>query len=132
MEKKRQVSRREFMRLSAFTTAGAVLVACSGGAPAPAPAAPVATAAATTAPAAPTTPATAPTKFNEAPMLADLVKQSKLPAVDQRLPANPMVMPVIESTGKYGGTMRRAFNGVSDRWAPPNAKTMVWPGTTKT
>ncbi len=128
MEKKRQVSRREFMRLSAFTTAGAVLVACSGGAPAPAPAAPVATAAATTAPAAPTTPATAPTKFNEAPMLADLVKQSKLPAVDQRLPANPMVMPVIESTGKYGGTMRRGFNGVSDRWGPTKCQDhgMAW------
>ncbi|OUC09229.1 hypothetical protein RY27_04115, partial [Litorilinea aerophila] len=31
---------------------------------------------------------------------------------------NPMVMPVAEQTGNYGGTFRRGFRGVSDRWGP--------------
>ena len=39
MSEKRHVSRREFMRISAFSTVGAVLVACGGAAPAEAPAA---------------------------------------------------------------------------------------------
>ncbi|MCE7986821.1 MAG: ABC transporter substrate-binding protein, partial [Caldilinea sp. CFX5] len=62
--------------------------------------------------------AAAPTKFNEAPMLAELVKAGSLPPVDERLPTNPFVMPVAEQTGNYGGTMRRGFKGVSDRWGP--------------
>lgn len=51
-------------------------------------------------------------------MLADLVAQGQLPPVDERLPSNPLVMDVVESTGNYGGTMRRGFKGVSDRWGP--------------
>ena len=51
-------------------------------------------------------------------MLAELVKAGKLPPVDQRLPTNPCVCPVIEGTGKYGGTLRRGFNGVSDGNGP--------------
>ena len=106
----RPVSRREFIRLSALATAGAVAVAC---APAPASAPAPAPAAATNTPA-----AAAPGKFNEAPMLADLVKAGKLPALDERLPATPGVIDGAESVGQYGGTFRRAFKGVSDRWGP--------------
>ncbi|OUC05057.1 hypothetical protein RY27_29605, partial [Litorilinea aerophila] len=94
----KRVSRREFMRLSAFATAGVALAACGGGGAAPAPAEPAAPAA-TAAPAeqaAPAAPAAPPSKFNEAPMLADLVAQGQLPPVDERLPTNPMVMPVAE------------------------------------
>ena len=47
-----------------------------------------------------------PSKFNEAPMLADLVRQNTLPPVDQRLPDEPLVMRVVERIGDYGGTMR--------------------------
>ena len=35
---------------------------------------------------------TIPTKFKEAPQLAELVKAGKLPPVEQRLPAEPMVL----------------------------------------
>jgi peptide/nickel transport system substrate-binding protein len=113
-----------------------VLAACSPSAPAqpaatsaaakPTTAAPpaAATAAPTSAPAAAATKApaaaapaattSAPTKFNEAPALADLVKQGKLPPVEQRLPANPLVVQPIEEIGQYGGTWRGAFTGVAD------------------
>ncbi len=112
---RRQVSRRQFLQLSAVTTAGVMLVACApSGAP---PAAPVAEA-----PAAPAADvgagAAAPGTYNEAPMLADLVKAGSLPPVDDRLPKTPGVIPVAESVGNYGGTMRRGFRGVSDRWGP--------------
>lgn len=114
----RPVSRREFMRLSAFASASVALAACGGGgaAPAEAPAAeaPAAPAAAADSGAA----AAMPGKFNEAPMLAELVQAGSLPPVDERLPVNPMVMPVVEQTGNYGGAFRRAFKGVSDRWGP--------------
>ena len=47
-----------------------------------------------------------PTEFNEAPMLAELVQQGKLPPVEERLPKNPLVQRVAESIGEYGGTWR--------------------------
>ena len=53
-------------------------------------------------------------KFSEAPMLADLVKQGKLPPVEQRLPQEPLVVAPLEEIGQYGGTWRRAAVGVSD------------------
>jgi peptide/nickel transport system substrate-binding protein len=61
-------------------------------------------------------------------MLADLVAQGQLPPVDERLPSNPLVMPVVETTGNYGGTMRRGFSGVSDRWGPTKLQDrgLVW------
>lgn len=55
-----------------------------------------------------------PAKFGESPTLADLVKAGKLPPVEQRLPKNPMVIKPLQSTGKYGGTWRRAFTGPGD------------------
>ncbi|MBV9544725.1 MAG: hypothetical protein JOY61_10135, partial [Chloroflexi bacterium] len=55
-----------------------------------------------------------PTKFNEAPMLADLVKAGKLPPVEQRVPSDPMVLQPLRDIGQYGGTWRRAFTGPAD------------------
>src|SRR2546425_10662824 len=55
-----------------------------------------------------------PTKFQEAPVLAEQVKAGKLPPVDKRLPADPLVVPVAERTGQYGGVWRRAFLGPAD------------------
>ncbi len=57
-----------------------------------------------------------PEKFNEAPMLAELVKEGKLPPVEERLPEEPFVvgpgvlvheddLPDWE-VGKYGGVLR--------------------------
>jgi peptide/nickel transport system substrate-binding protein len=62
--------------------------------------------------------ASASGKYNEAPQLAALVKAGKLPAVDQRLPANPRVIKPLQSVGQYGGVWHRAYSGLSDRWGP--------------
>lgn len=62
--------------------------------------------------------ATGATKYKDAPSLADLVSSGKLPAVDQRLPADPRVIKPLESVGQYGGTWHRAYSGLSDRWGP--------------
>ena len=59
-------------------------------------------------------PAAAQSKYTEAPTLAELVKTGKLPPIDQRLPQNPLVVPVVEKVGQYGGVWRRAFLGPAD------------------
>src|SRR5262249_59268652 len=53
-------------------------------------------------------------KYKESPALAEQVKAGKLPAVDQRLPSEPLVVPVVERVGQYGGVWRRAFLGPAD------------------
>ncbi|MCR6669378.1 MAG: ABC transporter substrate-binding protein [archaeon YNP-WB-040] len=65
-------------------------------------------------------------KYKEAPMLAELVKQGKLPPVEERLPQNPFVVGpgVLISkkdlpdwnVGKYGGALK--FVHVSADWSP--------------
>jgi peptide/nickel transport system substrate-binding protein len=132
MEDRQKLSRRRFLRLSATGTAAGVLVACGGAPEVNAPTQPAATsapAAATAAPAAATTapiptippPASAPTAapaptsaFKEAPMLAELVQAGSLPAVAERLPAKPLVVPVLERIGTYGGEWRSGLLGGSD------------------
>ncbi len=59
-------------------------------------------------------PAAAQGKYHEAPALADQVKAGKLPPVEQRLPEQPLVVPVVEKVGEYGGVWRRAFLGPAD------------------
>jgi peptide/nickel transport system substrate-binding protein len=49
----------------------------------------------------------------EAPSLAQLAKDGKLPPLKDRLPANPLVIQV-EKVGKYGGALRRGLRGSSD------------------
>ena len=61
-----------------------------------------------------TDPAQWPKSFNEAPQLADLVKQGKLPPVKDRLPQDLMVVKPVREIGKYGGTWRRGFTGPGD------------------
>ena len=60
------------------------------------------------------TTADAQSRYKEAPALAEQVRAGRLPAVDQRLPENPLVVPVVERAGDYGGTWRRAFLGPAD------------------
>jgi peptide/nickel transport system substrate-binding protein len=55
-------------------------------------------------------------KYNESPMTAALVREGKLPPVEQRLPKNPIVVKPLEEVGVYGGTLRRAWMGPGDRW----------------
>jgi len=62
----------------------------------------------------PASAAAQPAKYKEAPMLVEQVKAGKLPPVDRRLPENPLVVPVVERTGQYGGVWRRAFLGPAD------------------
>ena len=119
MTTRKKLSRREFIRLTTMATAGIVAAACTSVSPpvaeqveekAPEPAKEVV---------AETKEEVMPTsQYGEAPMLADLVKAGDLPAVDQRLPVNPTTVPVVDQIGIYGGTMRRGFKGVSDRWGP--------------
>lgn len=42
-------------------------------------------------------------EFNEAPMLAELVGEGKLPPVEERLPEEPRVIEPLEEIGQYGG-----------------------------
>ena len=57
-----------------------------------------------------------PKTFKEAPALAALVKDGKLPAVDKRLPepSQLFVIKPLDQIGKYGGNWRRAFTGPAD------------------
>ena len=57
--------------------------------------------------------APAPLQYNEAPELAQLVLGGKLPPVEERLPSEPLVIPVFDEIGKYGGDMRAAFTSRS-------------------
>ncbi len=61
-----------------------------------------------------TDPAAQPKELKEAPQLAELVKQGKLPPVKDRVPSEPMVLKPVHSVGKYGGTWRRGFTGPGD------------------
>jgi peptide/nickel transport system substrate-binding protein len=59
-------------------------------------------------------PVMAQSRYKEAPQLAEQVRAGRLPAVDQRLPEQPLVVPVAERVGQYGGVWRRAFLGPAD------------------
>lgn len=60
--------------------------------------------------------------YNEAPMWKEMVAAGDLPSVEERLPAEPLMVEPYESIGLYGGTWRRAFKGVKDfhAWARVN------------
>lgn len=95
---KYELSRRNFLKIMAATAAGAVVTqgipkALAGG-------------------------ARQDGMYNEAPMLADLVASGDLPPIEQRLPTSPRVITPTHEVGSYGGTLRRAFKGLSDRWGP--------------
>jgi len=54
--------------------------------------------------------------FQEAPMLAELVRQGKLPPLENRLPVpeDVLVIPPYEAIGEYGGIWRRLYVFVGD------------------
>ncbi|AJD46370.1 ABC transporter substrate-binding protein [Rhizobium sp. SEMIA 4085] len=52
--------------------------------------------------------------FQESPQLKALVDAKKLPPVDKRLPAKPLVLAPLQSVGSYGGTWRTATFGGGD------------------
>ena len=122
MEEKRKLTRRQFLQVSMLATAGVAITACAApSTPAPAVEAPkVEEPKVETPKEEPKVeePAAPVSTYNEAPSLAALAAAGSLPPVDERLPLNPWVVPVAEGIGKYGGNLRRGFNGVSDRWGP--------------
>ncbi|MCC9077010.1 ABC transporter substrate-binding protein [Litorilinea aerophila] len=131
MNEKRQVSRRQFLHLSALTAGSLALAACGaagGGETAPAAEAP---APATEAPATSgsAAPAQGSSRYGEAPMLQELVNAGQLPPVEERLPVSPLVVPVVEEIGQYGGDWRRVWLGPSDAygiWRLRHEKLLSW------
>jgi len=82
-------------------------------------------------------------KYDEAPMLKELVEKGELPPVAERLPDEPLMVLPVKSIGQYGGTWHRAFLGVADfhalgrliyesvlRW-PRDPKDPIQPGLAK-
>jgi len=113
------ISRRDFVRLTALSTAATVAAACGQPTPTTAPqtTAPATAVPATAAPAAPAAPATAApaaARYAEAPALAEKVQSGGLPPIEERLPIDPRVIPVTEEIGQYGGTWHRCAVGISD------------------
>ncbi|MDP5239356.1 ABC transporter substrate-binding protein [Uliginosibacterium sp. 31-16] len=52
--------------------------------------------------------------YSEAPALAALVREGKLPSLDKRLPGKPEVIKPVDHIGTYGGTLRSALRGNGD------------------
>jgi len=53
-------------------------------------------------------------RFSEAPLLAEQVEAGALPPVEERLPVDPMIVPVVEEIGQYGGIWHRVIVGAND------------------
>ncbi len=53
-------------------------------------------------------------KYAEAPSLAEMVAAGSLPAVEERLPAEPMVIEPIEEIGQYSDDLHRVLTGPAD------------------
>ncbi len=106
------LTRRSLLYGSAVAAGGAALAACSSGDGGSGAGSGSGTGSSGE-PAAPTgkgseaKPLPKPAKFAESPLLAEQVKAGKLPAVEERLPENPYVLPHRWTvTGNYGGTMQ--------------------------
>jgi len=102
----RSISRREFVRLSALTTAATLAAACAQ--PGVGPTEPAVEE---------PTPAPPPeevSRFREAPALAEQVHAGTLPPVEERLPTKPKVVSVVEEIGQYGGVWHRCAVSVPD------------------
>src|SRR5215469_13667438 len=62
-----------------------------------------------------TDPSKFPKTLKEAPELAALVQQGKLPPVAERIGQDPLVIQPVHEIGKYGGTMHKVFfGGIND------------------
>jgi peptide/nickel transport system substrate-binding protein len=117
---KRVLRRRELLKLSAAAGGAALLAACTPPSAGPS-ASPGATTGPTTAgkypigklegPVIVTDAAKFPKTFKEAPELAALVQQGKLPPVAQRVGQDPLVIQPVHGIGKYGGTLNKAIVG---------------------
>ncbi|HRR91843.1 MAG TPA: ABC transporter substrate-binding protein, partial [bacterium] len=57
-------------------------------------------------------------RFSESPQLTELVRQGKLPSLEERTPKELVIIEPWEEIGQYGGTWRRAWLGLSDGAGP--------------
>ncbi len=119
-----KLSRREFLRLSALAATGMVAAACTKTdepAKTSEPQEPkTTTKTEATATPVPETGASA----KQAPILQALVKDGKLPEVEERIAAEPMVITPHEKVGIYGGRWRSGSTGRADgAW---QSRTMAW------
>jgi peptide/nickel transport system substrate-binding protein len=55
-----------------------------------------------------------PARLSESPLLAELVREGKLPPVAERVGSEPLVIKPLREVGRYGGSIRRAFTGNID------------------
>lgn len=100
-----KITRREFLKVSAVVTAGVLAGACTK-TPTEQPAATPKAAEPTATPkAAEPTATPKPEVAKEAPALADKVKSGALPALNERLPQEPLTIEPVEKLGQYGGTV---------------------------
>jgi peptide/nickel transport system substrate-binding protein len=105
----KRISRRDFLRLSALTAAGAALAGCC---PPPATSTPEVQLATVVVKEKEEVPVTVPppSEFSRAPMLEGM----GLPSVEECISENPLMVLPVKSLGEYGGTWHRAFLGVAD------------------
>jgi len=111
---KREIKRRDFLKLSATVAVGAIATACAPAAT-PTPLVVKETQLVETTKVVEATKLVekqvqvtveVPTKRAEPPLLAPLVASGKLPPIDQRLPVNPVVVGGRDEVGVYGGEVR--------------------------
>ena len=62
----------------------------------------------------------------ESPDLAAMVKAGTLPPLNERLPEIPLMLPVVDEIGQYGGTLRRAFLGLVTTTTIQELSTTHW------
>ena len=138
-EKKMQgkkLTRRDFLRLSAMTTAGVVTAACAAPTPVVVEKEKVVTKEVekevpvekvvkeTVVVEKPVEKVVEKTKViekevtrvspHQAPAFQEMVKAGELPPLEERLPVAPMVVKPVDEIGQYGGTWRRAATGLAD------------------
>ena len=110
-----KLSRRTVLRAAAVSAGGVALAACgsSGSSGGSGPGG-TAGGAATTAKGSSKEPVARPAAFQESPTLADQAKSGKIPALADRLPEEPYVIPhKWVQPGKYGGVMRMNITATS-------------------
>ena len=61
-------------------------------------------------------------KFHENPLFAEKVKKGELPAVEKRLPQEPLVVMPYDEIGKYGGKLR----GICIAYESGTSEVMAW------
>ncbi|MBO6638719.1 MAG: ABC transporter substrate-binding protein [Roseitalea sp.] len=54
--------------------------------------------------------------YSQAPGLEEQVSSGSLPALEERLPATPLVVEAVDAVGTYGGTWRTAMSSRTDSW----------------